>query len=53
MGDIDKAIEYFKKALAIDPKNYEALNELGHAYALKGDYDNAIKTLELAKTVLS
>ena len=35
IGEIDKAIDYYKKALMLDPANYEALNELGHAYALK------------------
>ena len=49
IGNIGKAIGYYNKALAIEPHNYNALNELGHAYALQGDYENAIKTLELAK----
>jgi tetratricopeptide (TPR) repeat protein len=42
-------LNYYKKILKIDPENYDALNGLGHAYALKGDYDNAIKIFELAK----
>ena len=37
MGEIDSSIEYYKRALAIDPKNYSALNE--QATRMKGDYE--------------
>ncbi len=58
-GDYDRAIEYFKKALAIDLKklgpehpsvagNY---NSLGSAYQRKGDYDRAIEYYQKALAI--
>ncbi len=47
-GDIDGAIEYYKKAILIDPCKSKSLNNLGSCYAEKGDYENAIKCFKKA-----
>ena len=39
------AIEYFKKALAIEPGDPALLNSLGYAYAYLGDLDRAVQSL--------
>jgi tetratricopeptide (TPR) repeat protein len=41
----DQAIEEFKRALAIDPKYYEAENNLALEYASAGQMDLALQTL--------
>jgi tetratricopeptide (TPR) repeat protein len=50
-GDIDRAIECFKKAAEIDPSYAESYNNLGFAYYMKKDYEQAEKyfrkTLEI------
>nr|2AVP_A Chain A, synthetic consensus TPR protein [Methanothrix harundinacea 6Ac] len=50
-GDYDEAIEYYQKALELDPRSAEAWYNLGNAYYKQGDYDEAIeyyqKALEL------
>ena len=47
-GDIDGAIEKFKKATKIDKKNLDALYNLGVAYQLKGDLERSVETFEKA-----
>jgi tetratricopeptide (TPR) repeat protein len=47
-GDIDGAVEEFKKALAVDPKNVNVHNSLGVCYGVKGDFDGAIDAFETA-----
>jgi tetratricopeptide (TPR) repeat protein len=47
-GDIDGAIEEFKKALAIDPQNVNVLNSLGVCYGVQGKLDLAIEAFEAA-----
>jgi len=42
-GDIDGAIENYKKALEIDPCKAKSLNNLGSCYAETGDYYKAIE----------
>ena len=49
-GDIQGAIEEFKKALLLDPSNVNVHNSLGVCYGLQGNYDQAI---EKFKTALS
>ncbi len=39
--DYDKAIEYYNKKLAMDPKNADALNFKAWSYKLKGDWEGA------------
>ena len=41
LNEYDKAIEYFDKALAINPKSVDALLNKGVAYEQKGDYRTA------------
>ncbi len=47
-GDIDGAIEEFKKALAVDPKNVNVHNSLGVCYGVQGKLDEAIDAFETA-----
>ena len=42
----DDAIDAFKKAIELDPNNPELYTKLADAYIGKGDFENAIKTLE-------
>ena len=41
--DTDKAIEYYLKAVSIDPNHTNALFELGYVYNEKGEYSKAIE----------
>lgn len=43
LKNYDKAIEYVRKALELDPQNADAWRALGNDYALLKDYDNAIE----------
>lgn len=43
LGQYDKAIETYKKALKIDKKSSLALYEMAYSYFAKKDYKNAIK----------
>jgi tetratricopeptide (TPR) repeat protein len=47
-GDIDGAIEEFKKALAVDPKHVNVHNSLGVCYGVQGKLDLAIEAFETA-----
>ena len=47
-GDIEGAIEEFKKALAVDSKNVNVHNSLGVCHGVKGDFDLAIDAFETA-----
>ena len=42
IGEFDKAIEYFNKAIRLDPEFAIAYYNRGYAYNEKGDYDRAI-----------
>jgi tetratricopeptide (TPR) repeat protein len=42
LGETEKAIESFRRALEIDPESKETLNQLAYAYSNLGDLDNAI-----------
>jgi len=48
-GDIDKAIEYYKKSAELNPGNYRAFNSLGFHYKMKREYDKAIDYLNRAR----
>ena len=50
-GDIDKAIEYYKKSAELNPVNYRAFNSLGFHYKMKGEYDKAIDYLNRAREI--
>jgi tetratricopeptide (TPR) repeat protein len=47
-GDIDGAIEEFKRALAVDPENVNVHNSLGVCYGVQGKLDVAIDAFETA-----
>ena len=49
-GDLQGAIDEFKRALLIDPSNVNVHNSLGVCYGLLGDYEPAIREFE---TVIS
>ena len=50
-GKTDEAIEYFQKALAINPEHAVALQNLGNAYRQGKNWDAARKTLHHALAV--
>jgi tetratricopeptide (TPR) repeat protein len=45
LGDVDKGIEYYHQALAIDPNFAKARQYLGEAYLQKGDVAKAKEQL--------
>ncbi|MGH6826945.1 tetratricopeptide repeat protein [Methyloceanibacter sp.] len=45
LGDVDKGIDYYHQALAIDPNFTKARQYLGEAYLLKGDVAKAKEQL--------
>lgn len=47
-GDLQKAIEYLKKAEALNPNAYETLRLLGVAYGIGGDNEQAVKYFQRA-----
>lgn len=47
-GDIDGAIEEFKKALMVDKRNVNVHNSLGVCYGVQKKFDQAIKAFEAA-----
>ncbi len=47
-GEIQGAIEEFKKALLLDPSNVNVHNSLGVCYGVLGAYEKAIKSFEEA-----
>ena len=48
MNKITESIKSFKKAIILDPKNLNARTYLAKAFAQKGNFDEAIKHLEIA-----
>jgi len=47
-GDIQKAEEFYRRAIECDPEKGQAYNNLGNCLAQKGDYKEAIEMYELA-----
>lgn len=47
-GQVDKAIDYYYKALEINPNYFSVLNNLGSALSSKGDIKGSIKYYEKA-----
>lgn len=43
LGDYDKAIDYLKEAIELNPRNDIAWNNLGFSYYRKGDHDKALE----------
>ena len=48
MGNIDAAIPYLNKALELDPEFVSAYENLGIAYATKGDFQKALQLMQKA-----
>ncbi len=48
-GDNDKAIEFFQKILDIDPDNADAISNMAHVYAQKGDKETSQKYIDRLK----
>ena len=51
LGEVQGAIEHYKKALEINDENYEALNNLGNIYKNKKAYDAALQCYQRAVLV--
>lgn len=49
--DIETAIKFLVRALQIDPNLADAYSDLGVAFGMKGQYDEAIKVLEKAYSI--
>lgn len=47
-GNLDDAIEYYKRALELDPENTKVHNNIGVAYAKKGMLDEAVSSFSTA-----
>lgn len=45
-GRAEKAIEYYQKAVELDPKYSKAINHLGYCYAYMGDHNRSIQLFE-------
>ncbi len=43
MGELEQAVEHFKKATEMDPKSFEAWHSLGMGYMKFGKYPEAIE----------
>jgi tetratricopeptide (TPR) repeat protein len=40
--DVDDAIKYLNKALALNPRHYQSLNALGLAYSMRGNFQESV-----------
>jgi tetratricopeptide (TPR) repeat protein len=43
-NNLDEAVRYFQRALALDPRHFQSLNALGLAYSMKGNFPEAEKS---------
>jgi tetratricopeptide (TPR) repeat protein len=50
-GDLQGAIDEFKRALSIDPSNVNVRNSLGVCYGLRGDYESAIEEFKSVASI--
>ena len=51
LGDIDKAIIFFEKAISKNKKSYKAWSNLGHQYKIKKKYELAIECLNKSYSI--
>jgi len=42
-NNVDEAVKYFNKALALNPRHYQSLNALGLANSMRGNLDESVK----------
>lgn len=47
-GDIEGAIVYYTRALALDPVNWDAFLNRGYCYLIRGEYDTALRDLTMS-----
>lgn len=51
-NNLDEAIRYFQRALALEPRHFQSLNALGLVYSMKGEFSDAersfLKCLEIS-----
>lgn len=50
-GDLQGAIDEFKRALLIDPSNVNVHNSLGVCYGLQGEYESAIEEFKAVASI--
>jgi type IV pilus biogenesis/stability protein PilW len=48
MGDVDRAVSYFQKTLALDPRNWSARNLYGIILFQQGKYEEALSQFQAA-----
>ena len=51
LGNIERALEAFKKALTLEPRNSEGFVNLGNTYKDQGKYEDAIAAYQTAITI--
>lgn len=51
MGELEQAVDFFKKATEMDPNHFEAWHSLGMAYMKSEDYSNAVEAGKRAVTI--
>jgi tetratricopeptide (TPR) repeat protein len=51
LGKQSQAIEYFEKALAIDPNDKRTLSDIGVVYSIQGNYIQAIQYFDKALSI--
>lgn len=47
-GRLDEALDYYKKAIELDPANSVILYNTGILFNIRSEYDEAVKSLELS-----
>ena len=47
-GRLDEALDYYKKAIDLDPANSVILYNTGILFNIRSEYDEAVKALELS-----
>lgn len=53
LDQVDKGLDYFRRALELNPNDIRSRYLLGYGLELKGEFDRARKTFELAATTAS
>ena len=47
-GRLDEALDYYKKAIELDPANSVILYNTGILFNIRSEYDQAVRSLELS-----
>ena len=51
LGEDKEALDWFRKALAVNEFDYDSMRQLGISLAMLADYEGALQWLRLAQTV--